>query len=321
MAPNEHPKHLSIPAHHTFVVTCLLLSHGRIISASDDHSIHVYSPATGELLQSLHGHEGGLWTLAVSRDILVSGSTDRTARIWDLNTGRCTHVFEGHTSTVRCLAIVRPEVIDVEGEGGVVTREKWPKQSLVVTGSRDHSLRVWAIPRKGQPEYRWSGADDTDAELTEDVNENPYHKLNLGGHDHAVRALAARGRMPISGSYDCTVRCKWVLVGHTQKCVVLDISRIIACSGSMDCAVRVWNLGNGYGSDRTLKMWNIREGTVAKDLLTDVNAIWQVVFKGRCCIAASNRDNGTMLDIRHFGTSEDDDWDSESPGGIYDNDS
>lgn len=68
-------------------------------------------------------------------------------------------------------------------------------------------------------------------------------------------------------------------------------------------------------------MWNIREGTVAKDLLTDVNAIWQVVFKGRCCIAASNRDNGTMLDIRHFGTSEDDDWDSESPGGIYDNDS
>ncbi|KAI6144318.1 WD40-repeat-containing domain protein [Pisolithus tinctorius] len=163
-----------------------------------NHPIHVYSPATGELLQSLHGHEGGLWILAVSRDILVSGSTDRTARIWDLNTGRCTHVFEGHTSTVRCLAIVRPEVIDVEGEGGVVTREKWPKQSLVVTGSRDHSLRVWAIPRKG--------ADDTDAELTEDVNENPYHKLNLGGHDHAVRALAARGRMPISGSYDCTVR-------------------------------------------------------------------------------------------------------------------
>ena len=61
--------------------------------------------------------------------------------------------------------------------------------------------------------------------MQEDVDENPYHKLHLEGHDHAVRALAARGRMLVSGSYDCTVRIwdivtgdsKWILVGHTQK--------------------------------------------------------------------------------------------------------
>ena len=61
--------------------------------------------------------------------------------------------------------------------------------------------------------------------LQEEVDENPYHRLLLEGHDHAVRALAARGRTLVSGSYDCTVRiwdiingtCKWVLVGHTQK--------------------------------------------------------------------------------------------------------
>ena len=54
---------------------------------------------------------------------------------------------------------------------------------------------------------------------------NSDHKLHLEGHDHAVRALAARGRTLVSGSYDCTVRiwdiitgaCKWVLTGHTQK--------------------------------------------------------------------------------------------------------
>jgi WD40 repeat protein len=61
--------------------------------------------------------------------------------------------------------------------------------------------------------------------IQEDVDENPYHKLHLEGHEHAVRALAARGRTLVSGSYDCMVRiwdiitgqCKWVLAGHTQK--------------------------------------------------------------------------------------------------------
>ena len=246
---NEHPKHLSFPAHGSSVVTCLLLSYGRIISASDDHSIRVYSPATGELLQSMDGHKGGVWALAASKDTVVSGSTDRTVRVWDINTGRCIHIFAGHTSTVRCLAIVNPEVVDIEGEGGAMTKEKWPKQSLIVTGSRDNSLRIWTLPHKSDPEYRWSGVDDANAQpsevcriasltstpvtsrmlLQEDAKENPYHRLHMKGHDHTVRALAARGRTLVSGSYDGTVRvwdiitgeCKRVLVGHTQEGKIL----------------------------------------------------------------------------------------------------
>jgi F-box and WD-40 domain protein CDC4 len=164
---NPEPRHVSFPAHGSSVVTCLLFSHGRIISASDDHSIHIYSPITGDLIRSLQGHEGGVWALAASKDILVSGSTDRTVRIWDLNTGRCTHIFGGHTSTVRCLAIVKPELVDVEHEGGVIIKERWPKRPLIVTGSRDHSLRVWTLPRPGEPEYKCFGGDDVEVDPAE----------------------------------------------------------------------------------------------------------------------------------------------------------
>ncbi|KAH9180442.1 WD40 repeat-like protein [Lactarius sanguifluus] len=393
---NPEPKHLAFPAHGRSVVTCLLLSRGRIISASDDHSIHVYSPVTGLLLRSLSGHEGGVWALASTKDTLVSGSTDRTVRIWDLSTGRCTHVFGGHTSTVRCLAIVKPEWVDVEDDHGNVRKEKWPKRPLIVTGSRDHSLRVWDLPRPGEPEYRFDGADEADVDpADEDVDENPYHKLHLEGHEHAVRALAARGRTLVSGSYDSMVRvwdiitgtCKWVLVGHTQKVysVVLDSTRHQACSGSMDGTVRVWNLRTGdcqytltghtslvgllglspshlvsaaadstlriwdpdsgevrhmlaahtgaitcfqhdefkvlSGSDGTLKMWDVREGTVVREFLSNIHGVWQVVFEGRWCVAASHRSDATILDVWDFGNGEpDDDWIGEPVGGIYDED-
>lgn len=169
------PKRLTFAAHGASVVTCLLFSRRRIISASDDHSIHIYDPVTGSQLKMLEGHDGGVWALAVCtrriltadrsapaqyHDVLVSGSTDRTVRIWDLSTGRNTHVFGGHTSTVRCLAIVRPTWIEREDGSGIL--EKWPKRTLIVTGSRDHSLRIWRLPGRHDDEYRCKGADPED---------------------------------------------------------------------------------------------------------------------------------------------------------------
>ena len=169
---NLNPKRVSFAAHGSSVVTCLLFSHNRIISASDDHSIHVYNPLNGTLLKSLEGHGGGVWALAATKDTLVSGSTDRTVRIWDLEKGKCTHVFGGHKSTVRCLAIVKPELLDIEVEDGAalspglgsmaceattagptVRKERWPKRTLIVTGSRDHTLRVWRLPKAHEPGF------------------------------------------------------------------------------------------------------------------------------------------------------------------------
>lgn len=131
-------KHLSFPAHGASVITYLLLSNNRVISASDDHTINVFSVETGERLHSLEGHEGGVWCLAVHKesDSLISGSTDTTLRVWDLATGICTHIFHGHTSTIRCLELV--PLPNPEGK------------TLIVTGSRDHSLRVWELPPRSE---------------------------------------------------------------------------------------------------------------------------------------------------------------------------
>ena len=178
-----HCRQSHFSAHGSHVVTCLLLSRARIISAADDGYILVHSLITGQLIHLLEGHQGGVWTLAVLKETLVSGSTDRTVRVWDLKTGKCTHVFGGHTSTVRCLAIVRPQVIEVTGEDGVIRRERWPKRSLIVTGSRDHTLRVWTLPKPGEVEYQCNDVNSTDGELSE-VCISPSTELgdNLSPH-------------------------------------------------------------------------------------------------------------------------------------------
>jgi len=345
-------------------------------------------------MRSLQGHEGGVWALAAGKDFLVSGSTDRTVRIWDINTGKCTHIFGGHTGTVRCLTIVKPELVDVEQEGGGVVKEKWPRRPLIVSGSRDHSLRVWTLPRPGEPEYKCFGGSDVEVDSGEvcDAEENPYHRVHLEGHDHAIRALAARGRTLVSGSYDRTVRiwdtatsaCKWILTGHKDKVfsVLLDPGRNQVYSGSMDGDVRVWNLQTGScqhtltghtslagllgispsylvsaaadatlriwdpetgelrhtlqghagavtcfqhdefkvfsGSNGSLKIWDVKDGSLVRDLLTGIAEVWQVVFKGQWCVAARVSDDNCFLDIWDFGDKAGGEWLWDPAEGVDD---
>lgn len=250
---NAKPEHFSFPGHGTHVVTCLQFDEDKIVSASDDHSINIYSTQTGQLRKRLDGHEGGVWALEYKGDTLVTGATDRTVRVWDLETLRQTHLFVGHTSTVRCLQIVEPVLDEATGE-------YQPPYPMIVTGSRDTSLRVWKLPKKGEPAFEGlsptaAGLNGGAGDVHAPPEENPFHVHHLEGHTEAVRAVAAHGRICISGSYDKNVRvwdivkgqCIHVLQGHESKVysIVYDRFRNRCVSGSMDYAVKIWDLASG----------------------------------------------------------------------------
>ncbi|KXS20561.1 WD40 repeat-like protein [Gonapodya prolifera JEL478] len=240
-------KLLSFPGHNQNVVTCLQFDGDKIVSGSDDQTMNVYDVRTGALRRRLEGHEGGVWALQYHGNTLVSGSTDRTVRVWDLQTGRCTHVFEGHTSTVRCLAIVMPQLNPETGE-------MEPEVPVIVTGSRDSTLRVWRLPNVDvDPPYNapepGGGAGGSAA------GENPYFMHVLSGHLNSVRAIAGAGNTLVSGSYDATVRVWDIrkgemvhrLTGHREKVYSVGYSAELrrAVSGSMDATVKVWDVRTG----------------------------------------------------------------------------
>ncbi|KAK9472641.1 WD40-repeat-containing domain protein [Dipodascopsis tothii] len=362
MSPNSQPKHLSFAGHGHNVVTCLQFDSKKIITGSDDMCINVYDTETGKTLTRLKGHAGGVWALQYVGNTLVSGSTDRTVRVWDLEEGRCTHIFYGHTSTVRCLQILMPVRTGTTSDGKAIMEPKFP---IIVTGSRDSSLRVWRLPTADDAPYLPTQATDDDG---------PFFMKSLVGHQHSVRAISGHGDTLVSGSYDTFVRvwkistgeCVWRLGGHGAKVysVVIDPKRKRCVSGSMDWLVKVWSLETGTclytleghtslvglldlnrtslvsaaadstlrvwnpetgmfmhkleghtgaitcfqhdeykvisGSDRALKLWNIKTGKVVKDILSDLNRVWQVRFDDRRCVAAVQRGNNTFIEVLNF---------------------
>lgn len=139
--------------------------------------------------------------------------------------------------------------------------------------------------------------------------------------------------------------CVHTLTGHTSLVGLLGLSPSHLVSAAADSTLRVWDPDSGElrytlashtgaitcfqhdefkvlsGSDGNLKMWNIRDGSIVRDLLTGITGVWQVVFEGRWCVAASNRNDTTVLDVWDFATENDDDeWVGEPPSGIYDED-
>ena len=365
MQDDTKPGHIAFRAHQRHVVTCLQFDGDKIVTGSDDTSINVYDTKTGALRARLEGHEGGVWALQYVGNTLVSGSTDRSVRVWDIDRGVCTQVFQRHTSTVRCLKILLPTMVKglLPGSDGQV--RMMPTEPLIITGSRDSTLRVWKLPGpEDEPSPPFTEATVNDAEC-------PYFIRTLAGHQHSVRAIAAYGDTLVSGSYDCTVRV-WSLStgesvfrlqGHTQKVysVVLDHQRSRCISGSMDNTVKVWSLETGAvlfnldghaslvglldlshdvlvsaaadatlrvwdpavgqcrgvlsehtgaitcfqhdgqkvisGSDRAVKLWDVRSGQFVRDLLTDLNQVWQVKFNDRRCVAAVQRNNLTYIEV------------------------
>lgn len=227
-------RRITFQGHRGHVVTCLQFDDNKIVSGADDGLINVYDTRTGSLRHSLRGHDGGVWALQYVNNTLVSGATDRTVRVWNIARGVCTHVFAGHTSTVRCLQIVMPKLVDGRME---------PSIPLIVTGSRDSTIRVWRLPDPERDErFRGNGV-------------NPWFMHTLAGHSQSVRTLAAHGNRLVSGSYDNTV-CIWDIEqgrllhrmeGHTQKVysVVIDPERRRCMSGSMDATVRIWDMETG----------------------------------------------------------------------------
>ena len=156
-----------------------LTQDGALIASGDEaHEIRVWDTASGQLRYRISGHTGKVRCLRFAPDgALVSGSSDGSVRRWDVTTGRELHRLQAH-GEVRT--------------GKVRSIEFSADHRVMVTGSQDHTARVWTG-------LEWS----------------PH--ATLRGHHDVVNTstLSSDLRWVFTGSGDHTVR-RWPLtIGPT----------------------------------------------------------------------------------------------------------
>ncbi|KAJ6118764.1 NACHT nucleoside triphosphatase [Penicillium samsonianum] len=98
----------------------------RLASASDDKTVRIRDPVTGQSVLTLEGHSEWINSIAWSQDgsRLASASRDTTGRIWDVVTGQSVLILKGHSDQVTSVA--------------------WSQDgSRLASASDDETVRIW----------------------------------------------------------------------------------------------------------------------------------------------------------------------------------
>ena len=282
---------------HTSTVRCLDILHPVQIGVNENGQPIIF-PEEPLLVTGLRDHNLHVWKLPLDNERQGGDeiTETRTYDSKDPNNPYLVSILSGHTQSVR----------SVTGYG-----------NIVISGSYDATVRVWDLLKGG------------------------LCKHVLEGHTDKIysTALNFKTRRCYSGSMDLSInvwdfdkgKLLYSLEGHNLLVGLLELSDKYLVSAAADSTLRVWDPRTGEnlsklkghnsaitcfqhdglrivsGSERMLKLWDIKTGKFVRDLLSDITgSIWQVSFDSDRCVAAvqtSRNDNEeTYIEILDFST-------------------
>ncbi|MGH2412902.1 MAG: protein kinase domain-containing protein, partial [Microcystaceae cyanobacterium] len=300
----------------------------RLASGSDDRTIRLWHPETGESLGILRGHSHSVKAVAFSplptqeTANLASGGTDGTICLWDLDSSQAVHSWRGHEQGVNSLTFNPTGKLLASGSADKTIKLWNPQQCELVAMLTGHRLAVTALafspspptPRSplNPPLERGAGSEggilasaSQDRTLKIWDLQQMQPRLTLTGHTWAVQAIAFSpdGSLLASGGDDNTIRIWDVVSGQL-------IRTLSSHSWSVTALVFLPHHFSSSNSsfllisaswDKTLKVWQINTGQCLTVLTGHTDSVSTLaispVLQGnsQMCIASGSQDKTVRL--------------------------
>jgi WD40 repeat protein/predicted Ser/Thr protein kinase len=258
-----------------------------LVSGSQDDTIKVWNPTTGELSRTINAQAGSVRAVSLSADgkTLAAGNGDNSIKVWDLPTGKLRYTLSGHTGSVWSVALSR------DGK-------------TLVSGSQDNSIKVWNV-ETGKLVRTLTGHTG----IVYDAILSPYEKTivsasadktikvwdletgrllrSLAGHGDVVRSLTISpdGQTLASASWDRTLKIWNLQSGELLKTLEGHQDRIVSVAFSAE--------GKTLASaslDKTIKIWNPQTGTTLQTLSAHTDWVLSVASESAQVLVSGSKD-------------------------------
>lgn len=253
---------------------------GELLAAgSQDGSVLICAPESGEALRVLHGHTDRVYAIRFRESVLATGSADGTVRLWDPVSGRCRATLGVHGDGVWPITLNQQGTTLATGDADGVVRlwdtasgerlHAFPGHTVLVyttvfspdgrtlaTGDRSGTVRLW---------------DTTTGQLLASLGQHHGSVFRVRfSPDGSLLASADEGvddhgTVRIWRTFD--QRLLHEMHGHTGRVYTLDFHPAgdLLASGDTDGGVR---------------LWNPRTGTQGPHLERGSGGVYQTVFSG-----------------------------------------
>ncbi|KAF9954270.1 Notchless protein 1 [Modicella reniformis] len=272
----ETPRHQLKGGHKHWVQHVSWSPNGKYLaSAGMDGLVIIWDPRTGKQDSVLKGHSKWVSALAweplhlnASCRRLASSSSDGTVRVWDIAKKQLEFSMAQHTAPVMCV--------------------KWAGDGLIYSASRDKTIKVWSS-----------------------IEPHPGKLVKvLSGHAHWVTTLAlSTDGILRTGAFDHTGRTysdeseaqKRALERYEQA-TALNPERL--CSGSDDFTMYLFSPDGRYiasaSFDKSVKLWDSRDGKFIASLRGHVAEVYQVVWSSdsRMLLSCSKDSTIKLWDVK-----------------------
>jgi WD40 repeat protein/tRNA A-37 threonylcarbamoyl transferase component Bud32 len=268
----------------------------RLLIASGDGAVYVYSIANGNEVMCLKGHEDRVRCVACSAEgqQILTGSADKTARLWNAMTGTELRRFEGHSDWVNSVAF--------SPDGRHVLTGSWDKTAILwdaATGQRlrtfeGHSADVNSVAFSPDGQQVLTGSDDGTAILWDGATGQRLRTFE--GHSADVNSVAFSpdGQQVLTGSDDGTAILWDGATGQRLRTFEGHTRRVNSVAFSPDGRQVLTG-----SDDDTAILWDVATGQRLRTFEGHSRPVLSVAFSpdGRQVLTGSDDDTAILWDV------------------------